>query len=365
MHPTMPRLQWFKLALDPTKTSPGSTHPEEYKDRLRLEIPHHATPESLIADYLRAIVGHFKIELQRQVGPAYHSMAFTYIITVPAIWSERAKVKTLECAEKAGLGPQSEIRMVSEPEAAAIHALQPSHPHGLKAGDTIVMCDAGGGTVDLITFTITRLTPKLGLRESAPGTGQLCGSTFLNRRFEVFLRERLEGDDGWENDTLERAMAHFDSVVKCGFRGGENEIFPVPVPGIQDNNSLKVRRGQLSVSGKELRAIFLPVLRDVGNLVEKQIQDSKSKVNAIFLVGGFGQNAFLHAYLQSRVPKTVQVLQPVDGWTSVARGALTKVLSDVCPSAPQVHIESRIARKHYGQKIGTVFNKNIHEEGRK
>lgn len=365
MHPAMPRLQWFKLALDPEKTAPGSTHPEEYKDRLRMEIPHHATPESLISDYLRAIVDHFKADLERQVGPAFHSMTFTYIITVPAIWSERAKVKTLECAEKSGLGSQSELRIVSEPEAAAIHALQPSNPHGLKTDDTIVICDAGGGTVDLITFTITQLSPKLSLRESAPGTGKLCGSTFLNRRFEAFLRGLLESDDGWESDTLERAMEQFDSLVKCRFTGGENETFTVPVPGIQDNRSLNVRRGHLSLSGKDLLGIFLPVFQDVGNLVEQQIHDSKDNVSAVFLVGGFGQNTYLREYLQGRVPSTIKIMQPVDGWTSVARGALAKALSEICPKAQQVRVESRIARKHYGYTKNVKFDKTIHDGHRK
>ena len=40
----------------------------------------------------------------------------------------------------------------------------------LKVGDAFVLSDAGGGTVDLISYEITRLDP-LELRELVPGTG--------------------------------------------------------------------------------------------------------------------------------------------------------------------------------------------------
>ena len=42
----------------------------------------------------------------------------------------------------------------------------------LKIGDAFVLCDAGGGTVDLISYEITKLDPTLELRELVPGTGK-------------------------------------------------------------------------------------------------------------------------------------------------------------------------------------------------
>jgi hypothetical protein len=35
----------------------------------------------------------------------------------------------------------------------------------------LVICDAGGGTVDLISYEITKLSPKLELKELVPGKG--------------------------------------------------------------------------------------------------------------------------------------------------------------------------------------------------
>lgn len=88
------------------------------------------------------------------------------------------------------MGAKSEIQMISEPEAAAVYTLKSMQPHHLSVGDNIIVCDAGGGTVDLIAYKILSLSP-LRVDESAMGTGGLCGSAFLNYRFEAYVRERL------------------------------------------------------------------------------------------------------------------------------------------------------------------------------
>lgn len=94
------------------------------------------------------------------------------------------------------------LHMISEPEAAA---------HKIEVGDTIVVCDAGGGTVDLISYTAMALKPKLEVIEATPGTGSLCGSTFLNRRFEKFLEDKLGQEPGWDKDILDEVRDIFQS----------------------------------------------------------------------------------------------------------------------------------------------------------
>jgi hypothetical protein len=49
-----------------------------------------------------------------------------FVLSVPAIWSESAKAKTMDCAYAAGLGSRDRpgsVRPVSEPEAAAAYAI--------------------------------------------------------------------------------------------------------------------------------------------------------------------------------------------------------------------------------------------------
>lgn len=309
----MPRIQWIKLGLAPDqKLGIASRLSSAYKDSRRAPPPYHASEEDVVTDYLRSLCEHTVRILESKIGRAFKAMPLDFVITVPAIWPESAKAATFACAEEAGLDKASNLRIISEPEAAAMHALQASNPHGLEVDDTIVLCDAGGGTVDPITFSIVELTPNLRLKEEAPGTGALCGSTFLNRRFEEFLERRLSYSPGWDRDTLEEALNRFETVAKRTFSGNADDDFYFPVPGIPDNEKAGVRRGRLRVTGQEMKDIFDPVLQSVHELVEAQVKTSSKKVKAIFLVGGFGQSPYLRRYLHDTVYPAIDVLTPVN-----------------------------------------------------
>lgn len=41
----------------------------------------------------------------------------------------------------------------------------------LERNDSFVVCDAGGGTVDLISYQVEAALPRLQVKELVPGTG--------------------------------------------------------------------------------------------------------------------------------------------------------------------------------------------------
>ena len=98
-------------------------------------------------------------------------------------------------------------------EAASIYVLHRKKLHNLSIGDTFVVCDAGGGTVDLISYTVVSLDPVINVKEAAPGNGALCGSTYLNRRFKEFLQFKLGQEPGWDDEVLHDAMKCFEELV--------------------------------------------------------------------------------------------------------------------------------------------------------
>ena len=119
------------------------------------------------------------------------------------MWSDKAQAKTRACAESAGMGAGATLHIISEPEAAALYALNALDPHGIKIGETFMICDAGGGTVDLITYKVVGLKPTLKLAEASPGSGALCGASYLNRGFQAYLEEKLGKEPGWDEDVTE------------------------------------------------------------------------------------------------------------------------------------------------------------------
>ncbi|PLB48097.1 actin-like ATPase domain-containing protein [Aspergillus steynii IBT 23096] len=361
----MPRVKWVKLQLAPElKLKFETLLSSTYKDRRDNPIPYHSTHEQAVTDYLCHLYEQIIKVLKTQKSPSITSNDLKFVLTVPAMWSEKAKVATIKCAHAAGFGEASDIRIISEPEAAAVHALCASNPHGLEVDDTVVLLDAGGGTCDLITFSIVELKPTLRLKEAAPGDGSLCGSTFLNRKFEEFLENRLSSAPEWGLDTLNGAMDRFETAVKRGFDGNPEELFNITVPGIPDNEIFGVKRGRLQMTGSEMSQLFLPVLGEIINLAKKQVQISKKEVKAIILVGGFGQSPYLQKLLRDSLPE-IEILVPSDGWTAVVRGALRKTLGEMSSSAPQIRIESRKARKHYGLLIRTDFDRAVHDRNKK
>ena len=113
------------------------------------------------------------------------------------------------------MGKGNALQVVSEPEAAAMYALDALDPHNIKIGDTFVLCDAGGGTVDLISFTVLALKPKLKIVEASPGSGDVCGASFLDRIFQDFIQRKLGKDRVLDEDTVEEVSEATDCCRIC------------------------------------------------------------------------------------------------------------------------------------------------------
>lgn len=125
------------------------------------------TAEALSIDFLSHLREHIVKVLKTKVGEGViASTTIEYIITVPAIWSDAAKFCTRACPKRAGVG--GDLQNISKPEAAAIYSLDAMDPGTLTAGDKFVLCDAGDGIVDLISYRIEELKPILKISEAAP-----------------------------------------------------------------------------------------------------------------------------------------------------------------------------------------------------
>lgn len=122
------------------------------------------------------------------------------VLTVPAIWSDLAKQRTLQAFRRvpAVAAIEPSITLLSEPEAAATSALRELDRASLRDEDTFVVVDAGGGTVDLITYTVASLFPILKVHEATVGTGDLCGGSFVNLQFQKFLTAKLQDEPNWD-----------------------------------------------------------------------------------------------------------------------------------------------------------------------
>lgn len=358
------RYQCFKLELEPKIAKDSSHLGMAYPDPKALSTNDRNNGESLCSAYLTCMRKHILEMLKRGLSAAViNTTPIEFILTVPAIWSESAKQNTGSCAERAGLNSSS--RMIAEPEAAIMYCLK-QESDNLDVGDIVVVCDAGGGTVDLISYMIEQFEPVLQICEATAGTGHACGSNFLNRMFRQTLQDKFRNLPDWEEDTLQEALDYFERTVKRKFNG-RDDPWLIPVPGLPDMEKVGIRRGKWKMPGKELRSLFQPVMATITSLVQMQIKYSKAKgnVKTVHLVGGFGESVYLRESIKEVVPTKIQVIQPPNAWTAVVRWALLKGLAEIAPLAAGVTVKSRIARKAYGLCTGVEFKSSQHEASRK
>jgi hypothetical protein len=132
----------------------------------------------------------------------------------------------------------------------------------------LIICELR--TVDLISFTVASLNPR-SLVEAAPGSGGLCGSTFLNRAFEAWLDRRFQGVAAFDQSLKSHVMLQFEQRIKKRFKGSAGEPYKCEVIGLADNYALGVLNGRLTIPTNELRAIFKEVTDRVVKLVMDQI----------------------------------------------------------------------------------------------
>jgi hypothetical protein len=248
--PNVRRHVWTKLELD---TVQGG---EVTKILRELSLGSHGPsqkPVDIIADFLAHVKDQLIKNLDRQYGKkVWRTLPITLVVTVPAVWSDSAKNSTLQAVYKAGFDTTffpmlKRTMLTTEPEAAAIYTMQSLRgsvqEEQFAVGDGFIVCDMGGGTVDLVSYRITELEPII-LEEATIGSGDQCGGSFFERGFLRWLERRLGTADfvaiaGDRSEDLPRTslsakvsrmLQDFVFEAKSGFSGTEVNFLRLPAP---------------------------------------------------------------------------------------------------------------------------------------
>jgi hypothetical protein len=160
-------------------------------------------------------------------------------VTVPAVCSDLAKDSTLRAIRKGGFNTTvfpklKRTVLTTEPEAAAKYTIQSLRgsvqDEQFAIGDGFIVCDMGGGTVDLVSYRIAELEPT-SLEEVTVGSGDQCGGSFVERGFLKWLERRLGTADfvsivGTRSDDLPSHLTHTEGQQDgSGLRPGGQERF--------------------------------------------------------------------------------------------------------------------------------------------
>ncbi|KAF2830509.1 actin-like ATPase domain-containing protein [Ophiobolus disseminans] len=381
----VPRHMWTKLELDTTQSG------ETVKIMKELSLDSRGPsrkPVDIIADYLTHVKDQLIKNLDRQFGKGvWGTLPITLVVTVPAVWSDSAKASTLEAVDKAGFNSTvfpklKRTILTTEPEAAAIHTIQSLRgsvqDEQFAIGDGFIVCDMGGGTVDLVSYRIAELEPTT-LEEATVGSGDQCGGSFVEQEFLKWLERRLGTEDfvaiaGARSEHLPRTslpakvsrmLQDFVFEAKSGFSGTEINFLRLPAPlnAIVDDELRGIVDGEIMITSEDMMEMFDFSLRRTYELLLQQLKQArrtgKVEIKYVFMVGGFSESPYMYEKIKAFTEDNgLQAIRPAYAWSAVVRGAAAKGLEGDGRAA----IKNRKCRRHYGTECMPIFVPGKHRE---
>ncbi|KAK4149244.1 hypothetical protein C8A00DRAFT_38165 [Chaetomidium leptoderma] len=333
-----------------------------------------------VAQYISCLWNEAQPHLARllqyhHLGPGDVDVRFVF--GIPAVWDEPTIMRMKEAIRQSrvcivnGQPLPASTTFIPEPEAAAIAVIPDmAQRHGLEVGQTVMICDCGGGTVDVISYEIACLSPLI-VKECVPGEARLLGDVFLKIGLGVLIKEQIEETDLGED---------VDKVaLQTEIEAAWNKVRDMEWKDlIKATWSLKVHVQRLS-GGRQQRVILAghDILSLLKTITDGILELAQTQVNAVrthtgrvpdfaVVVGGFGNNDFLMTELRNHFSNRVKlVFTNMDGQLVVKDGAaISGVRGSLAPvNTPglngvdhlqldnawsHIHIGSRVARCSYG-----------------
>ncbi|CAG2237770.1 unnamed protein product [Mytilus edulis] len=312
-----------------------------------------------------------------------------WVLTVPAMWTDKAKEFMRECAEKAGIR-KDRLVIALEPEAASIYCqhLPPDKMTGAIEGFSVadegskyLVIDIGGGTVDI---TAHHKVGKDDLQELCSASGGACGGTTVDREFlnlfENIVQERVmetlakESTASYldllrEFETVKRTISStkrqkinftipFTDLTAHCLRFLEKE-FKNAVEDSEYRNQITLAGDKMRMDKDLMKSLFDASCSNIVKEIKSVLQRVRSTdLKTFLLVGGFSECPIIQDAIKQAFPD-VQILIPRhDPGLAVVKGA---VLFGHKPD----FITSRITRCTYGRRIRPIFDESKHDRNKR
>jgi molecular chaperone DnaK (HSP70) len=174
-----------------------------------------------VADFLRAFTKEGIDRMTKTVGEV-DPRRLGFVITLPPAWSHEAKNTMKEAVKRAKLGSQDDqqnLMFITETEAAAIYCEKYfGEQFRMEKHQRFMICDAGGGTVDLATYEVTlheKLGDELVLKELSSSDCESAGSSYLDEKFRKYLIKKLkEINVDYDNSGIDEVVSEFSKEIK-------------------------------------------------------------------------------------------------------------------------------------------------------
>eukprot|EP01099_Mayorella_cantabrigiensis_P004903 TRINITY_DN3777_c0_g1_i2.p1 TRINITY_DN3777_c0_g1~~TRINITY_DN3777_c0_g1_i2.p1 ORF type:complete len:609 (+),score=118.11 TRINITY_DN3777_c0_g1_i2:108-1934(+) len=263
-----------------------------------------------------------------------------WVITIPAIWTDQARIFMREaCLNARFLGKTedpftSQVGLCLEPEAATLFCFSVFTRFDSMKDKNFLVIDLGGGTADITYHKLVGFSKfsggcRLELEEVEGPSGGPWGGRLIDQAFRKEILAPLIGERALK-ELEKREHIWFKFLVekfwsfKKQFDGKKSFIFDVShfcglfddsfitkeeiirnIKNLQDKHNCQQiiqRSGRITIPPELIVKMFLPVLQPLRAHLQDLIKRSfpnKGGLAMSFLVGGMAENP----YLQTEIPK--------------------------------------------------------------
>ncbi|KAJ3442902.1 hsp70 family protein [Anaeramoeba flamelloides] len=284
-----------------------------------------------------------------------------WVLTVPAIWTEKAKHFMRVCAHRGGLidNEDSEhLLLIHEPEAAAIEGLFSAKAivseEVFESGKVLIL-DAGSGTIDITVLEIDRSQRENSykIKVIIPAKGRSDWSNTIDKNFVSFLQKFLGTEDfksnpdfidlfqKWIEEKHRVRLNYKKSTTPIRFTIQESLSGETPVEdlvkkwneGKEKTDQTFIKSGMLNKRSIKLSKAFLASLFDkpVNNVLQniekvfKKYEQTLHDVKDILMVGSYSNSDILYHAVKKKFeddPYNLTVLDGTNPGRDIAFGAV-------------------------------------------
>ncbi|CAG8602080.1 11260_t:CDS:2 [Funneliformis mosseae] len=331
---------------------------------MELNLPDNLDYKKVITDYLEKLCEMIKKSLSNRWKDLHFYTNVLTVFTIPAEFDDDAIQTMRECAFDARFTIEKFSRnliFTTEPEAAAVYCLDSlKTTYKLKPGESFMVVDCGGGTVDLSRHEI--LTNN-GLSELTERTGESCGSSFIDKKFVEFLGNKL-GKNAIElikknhKSFIQYMVQEFCRRVKIPFTGRKVDFKDYKIelddyPWIKDiiegeeKRSLRNNDWSITVRFNDVKKMFDPIINEIIDLIRDQLEKDHAKCSAIMFVGGFGESK----YLLYKIRREFSNVVPISMINEAPKPIVAVVKGGVQFGLQNEIVVNRVLKRTYGTDI--------------
>ena len=243
-------VEWFKPYLDSEHLIPARQSVDDFLPKSESEV------RRWYIDYLQRLYSKVQAEIVEKLKDRpWNTLHIEFRFTWPTTWKAAAIKRIHDCILQAGYESGGQYHRVhlklSEAQAAALHVAGRMLGKVVE-GDTLMVCDVGGGTTDIaVVKASTDVNGQICFGTYWEYPGQAVGTTDIDAAFEAFIERRLSIIPlfSFDKKTVARRMRDSGGWYKTkqAVHGSEGGFVTVPV-AVPDNDDAGVRTGRMVVT---------------------------------------------------------------------------------------------------------------------